>query len=38
MSSLITGILNDKNKVPEIAQQVELDLPKLDLPKLKKLK
>ena len=37
MSILIDNILNDKSKVPEIAQQVELNLPKLDLPKLKKL-
>ncbi len=36
MSNLITDVLNDKNKVPEIAQQVKLNLPKLDLPKLKK--
>ena len=37
MSTLINNILDDKNKVPEIAQQVKLNLPKLDLPKLKKL-
>jgi len=36
MHTLIYNILDDKNKVPEIAQQVELNLPKLDLPKLKK--
>jgi glycosyltransferase involved in cell wall biosynthesis len=36
MSSLITDILNDKNKVPEIAQEVKLDLPEFSLPKLKK--
>ena len=37
MHILIHNILDDKNKVPEIAQQIELNLPKLDLPKLKKL-
>ena len=37
MNTLIHSILEDKNKVPEIAQQVELNLPKLGLPKLKKI-
>tara|TARA_R110000737_G_scaffold279557_1_gene286265 strand:+ start:1917 stop:3209 length:1293 start_codon:yes stop_codon:yes gene_type:complete len=37
MSSLIIDILNDKNKVPEIAQEVKLDLPEFSLPKLKKI-
>ena len=36
MLSLITDVLNDKNKVPEIAQEVKLDLPTFSLPKLKK--
>ena len=36
MSSLIINILNDKNKVPEIAQEVKLELPTFSLPKLKK--
>ena len=37
MSSLIIDILNDKNKVPEIAQEVKLELPTFSLPKLKKI-
>ena len=37
MHTLIHNILDDKNKVPEIAQQVKLNLPKLGLPKLKKI-
>ena len=37
MSTLIHSILDDKNKVPEIAQQVELKMPTISLPKLKKI-
>ncbi|MCP4482425.1 MAG: glycosyltransferase [bacterium] len=37
MSTLIYSILDDKNKVPEIAQQVELKMPTISLPKLKKI-
>ena len=36
MHSLIHDILDDEKKVPKIAKQVELNLPKLNLPKLKK--